>query len=148
MQSFEEFLIMLRTHPDPTPSEIARIVRNPELWRKEVLREKNGSDHMYLVTFTLNERKANREELRRRVIYEMKRSYIIDYMYVYEEGENENFHCHARIKTNQYIKPSKHFSTYIKKIGNVDCKKVRNDNGIAEYFAHGQIFDKNNLEVL
>lgn len=107
-------------------------------------RKETSGKIAYLITFTIDPKKnVSKEEFEKRVKYEMLRKNIIDYSYIYETGENENLHAHAKVLSAIYIKPSQYFKTYIKKIGRVDVKRITTDNGVLEYFATGEVHSKN-----
>ncbi len=110
-------------------------VRDPETSRRAIAcglaRLSGGGDRTYMVTYTTRPG-CDMEKWKKRLVFEMQRKYVAKFELCIEH-EDTNAHAHVLLSTTKYIKPRHTFKTYIKTYGNVDCRKVRYDNGISGY---------------
>lgn len=95
--------------------------------------------HRYFITFTLAPDKGvTVEEFTNRLRFELARKYVLSFRGCIENRDS-NIHAHVMLDTDVHLKKTKQFSTWTKKYGFVDLKKINYDNGIEQYFT-GDVF--------
>lgn len=107
-----------------------------EKWLKQRMTPSRNavSGYVYLVTFTRNPNsRFTKTQWRLRVRLELHKGYLSSGICV-EEHPDTNIHVHARIQTNRAISKNQHFRTFERDYGSIDLKRVKVDNGVANYF--------------
>lgn len=99
---------------------------------------KSDAKHLYLITYTLDPKKQlSNQEFKAACVKEFSKKLYKRVEYTYEH-EDTNIHCHAMVETNHTItydhtKANYTFKVFKAKVGNINVKPVKVDNGIKEY---------------
>lgn len=97
--------------------------------------QSSDNSHKYFVTFTYNPQ-TNREDFIPAVIQQLKRPGIHKSAHYVVEHPDTNIHIHALIESQPgvAITPER-YKSHIRKHGLVDVRRIKNDNGIADYMS-------------